>query len=442
MSHHVCSRDQTPSCLYGSGADSRRGGGGHLRGDRDPYRASRDRTQPPTHSSHGKPDSMHGRTVSGMHGQGGRQKDSRRGYHEDREHVNGHRVPQRGREESNPDRYDGRQEERPARHHDRCRLQTTLRNSHLMHSACWQYGAPWMNADDGGHVVLSALSMAGRAASSGIMGAGRRKSQMRHPRSATALRRRTERLIRGASGSARPASQPALLWLQTRLQGSNPRRQQRLVKTHALSIPLPQAYPLCKHRNCHALQVLPRLSKTATLERFQKQTLGFTTQWQRLSIPLHALRWVLVCVREATLVAVRSMMGAGGPQAPMTLEQKKRLLWGKKPDPEEPPLQEAYGANRWDTAEFSKAEDRSKFIKLMVMSHAAFIPADHSYVGSKAYEICTFVISGCQMQTLEARIPLKAPCTIYADNHMPHGTLTLTSYPCCVCREPKWKQRA
>ena len=60
-------------------------------------------------------------------------------------------------------------------------------------------------------------------------------------------------------------------------------------------------------------------------------------------------------------------MGAGGPQAPMTLEQKKKLLWGKKPDPEEPPLQEAFGANRWDTAEFSKAEDRSKFIKLMVM---------------------------------------------------------------------------
>ena len=67
------------------------------------------------------------------------------------------------------------------------------------------------------------------------------------------------------------------------------------------------------------------------------------------------------------LIAVKSMMGAGGPQAPMTLEQKKKLLWGKKPDPEEPPLQEAFGANRWDTAEFSKAEDRSKFIKLMVM---------------------------------------------------------------------------
>ena len=29
-------------------------------------------------------------------------------------------------------------------------------------------------------------------------------------------------------------------------------------------------------------------------------------------------------------------MGGGGPQGPMTLEQKKKLLWGKKPDPEEP----------------------------------------------------------------------------------------------------------
>ena len=77
-------------------------------------------------------------------------------------------------------------------------------------------------------------------------------------------------------------------------------------------------------------------------------------------------------------------MGAGGPQAPMTLEQKKKLLWGKKPDAEEGPPQEAFGANRWDTAEFSKAEDRSKFIKLMVMSHEALVPAAHSYAEVKA----------------------------------------------------------
>lgn len=59
-------------------------------------------------------------------------------------------------------------------------------------------------------------------------------------------------------------------------------------------------------------------------------------------------------------------MGTGGPQAPMTLEQKKKLLWGKKADSEEPPAQAAFGANRWDTVEFTNAEDKSKFIKLMV----------------------------------------------------------------------------
>ena len=95
--------------------------------------------------------------------------------------------------------------------------------------------------------MLDAFLMAGRVAPSGTKGARRRKPQMRRPRSATALKRRTERLMRGASGCARPASQPAPVGLQTRLQGSNPRRQQRLVKTLAISIPLPQAYSLCKH---------------------------------------------------------------------------------------------------------------------------------------------------------------------------------------------------
>ena len=60
-------------------------------------------------------------------------------------------------------------------------------------------------------------------------------------------------------------------------------------------------------------------------------------------------------------------MGGGGPQAPMSLQQKKKLLWGKKPDPEEPAPSVAFGANRWDTAEFSNAGDKDKFIKLMVM---------------------------------------------------------------------------
>ncbi len=70
-------------------------------------------------------------------------------------------------------------------------------------------------------------------------------------------------------------------------------------------------------------------------------------------------------------------MGGGGPQGPMTLEQKKKLLWGKKPDPEEPAPSTAFGANRWDTAEFSNAGDKNKFIKLMVMlSCYAIYPAD------------------------------------------------------------------
>ena len=84
-------------------------------------------------------------------------------------------------------------------------------------------------------------------------------------------------------------------------------------------------------------------------------------------------------------------MGAGGPQTAMTLEQKKKLLWGKKPDPEEPPLQEAFGANRWDTAEFSKAEDRSKFIKLMVMSREA-LPRQYSFT------YLSSLVTGCRHQ--------------------------------------------
>ena len=91
------------------------------------------------------------------------------------------------------------------------------------------------------------------------------------------------------------------------------------------------------------------------------------------------------------LVAVRSMMGAGGPQAPMTLDQKKKLLWGKKPDPEEPEPNTAFGANRWDTAEFSNSGDKNKFIKLMVVPFCAFYPAGiwaagmHSCVSDRVF---------------------------------------------------------
>jgi hypothetical protein len=55
---------------------------------------------------------------------------------------------------------------------------------------------------------------------------------------------------------------------------------------------------------------------------------------------------------------------------PMSVDQKKKLLWGKKADAE--PIQaapitaQAFGANRWDTAEFASHEDKERFIKLMV----------------------------------------------------------------------------
>ena len=55
---------------------------------------------------------------------------------------------------------------------------------------------------------------------------------MSRPGSATAprrRRRRTERLMRGASGSARRALQLALLRRPACLEGSRPRRQQRSV---------------------------------------------------------------------------------------------------------------------------------------------------------------------------------------------------------------------
>ncbi|CAK0736436.1 hypothetical protein CVIRNUC_000746 [Coccomyxa viridis] len=238
--------------------DSRRGGNGHLRGDRDPYTASRDRIQPPSHSSHGRPDSMHGRTGSGVHGQGGRQgvQESRRRDYEDREHAVGHRVTQRGREDRDPDRYDRRQNERPARHHER---------------------------------------------------------------------------HQGSKNKETPDEAPKKRHSSEEEDGTADERRQRLRKT------------------------------------------GFTAGAGGAADTPAGQQ------SQTPAEIVRSMMGAGGPQTAMTLEQKKKLLWGKKPDAEEPPLQEAFGANRWDTAEFSKAEDRSKFIKLMgakvdaesLKSHAA-----------------------------------------------------------------------
>ena len=83
--------------------------------------------------------------------------------------------------------------------------------------------------------------------------------------------------MRGASGSAGPASQPALLRLPTRLQGSSPRRQRRLVKISAVTVALPQACSfLCKDCSYDVLQTLLGLLQDKTLEATQKQTLGIT----------------------------------------------------------------------------------------------------------------------------------------------------------------------
>ena len=124
--------------------------------------------------------------------------------------------------------------------------------------------------------MLNALLMAEMVAFSGIKGAKRRKTQMSRPGSATALRRRTQRLVRGASGSARPASQPALLGGPAHLEGSSPRRQRRLVKIFAIVVTLLRAYSfLCKHCNCDILQVIPEsYLKEGPLRLLRSRPLG------------------------------------------------------------------------------------------------------------------------------------------------------------------------
>eukprot|EP00884_Botryococcus_braunii_P003978 jgi/Botrbrau1/13581/Bobra.0307s0004.1 len=60
-------------------------------------------------------------------------------------------------------------------------------------------------------------------------------------------------------------------------------------------------------------------------------------------------------------------MGPGGTSATgLTVEAKKKLLWGKKPEPEvAKDAEEVFGANRWDAAEFDDETEKQKFIKLM-----------------------------------------------------------------------------
>lgn len=62
--------------------------------------------------------------------------------------------------------------------------------------------------------------------------------------------------------------------------------------------------------------------------------------------------------------------------APLSLDQKKAMLWGKKgaSQPAEPTVatvEETFGANRWDAAGFNTESERSKFLRLMGGGKAA-----------------------------------------------------------------------
>lgn len=70
----------------------------------------------------------------------------------------------------------------------------------------------------------------------------------------------------------------------------------------------------------------------------------------------------------AAAVAAKLSTAAPAPSGSgLSLDQKKKLLWGgkKKEVKEEPAPQAVFGQNRWDRAEFGSEQDRLKFIKLM-----------------------------------------------------------------------------
>ncbi|CAL8470102.1 g9644 [Coccomyxa elongata] len=72
---------------------------------------------------------------------------------------------------------------------------------------------------------------------------------------------------------------------------------------------------------------------------------------------------------------VMGMMGGGGmPAGMLNAEQKKKLLWGKKIEQVEAAPVEAFGANRWDTAEFADETEKEKFIKLMGVKKVPTVP--------------------------------------------------------------------
>lgn len=91
-------------------------------------------------------------------------------------------------------------------------------------------------------------------------------------------------------------------------------------------------------------------------------------------------RRVYVLVHVCCVCSVKSMMQAPGQMGcslvqpglttGLTVEQKRHLLWGKKKQEpvKEPTAQPvaAFGANRWDVAEFSSGQEKEKFQRLMV----------------------------------------------------------------------------
>lgn len=81
------------------------------------------------------------------------------------------------------------------------------------------------------------------------------------------------------------------------------------------------------------------------------------------------------------------MQGAAGLTAAVggNSQQKAKLLWGAKRDAAAAGVVPALGNNRWDTAEFTDNQQKSKFQRLMGAGHAAGpVPQQQSGCGAAA----------------------------------------------------------
>lgn len=70
----------------------------------------------------------------------------------------------------------------------------------------------------------------------------------------------------------------------------------------------------------------------------------------------------------ASVVGGNSASSVDGGPKPLSLEQKKKLLWGAKKQEAAPgaPAGVVFGQNRWDQAELGSDADKLKFLRLMV----------------------------------------------------------------------------